>query len=159
MNIRLLVVGKLKEKFFKDARNEYLKRLSKYSKIEIQEINDEICPSNASKKDEEIIKNKEGLKLLEKIKKQDYVIILDLMQKEYSSEEFALFLNNCFTNGKTNLTFVIGGSLGLSEEVKKRANVAISFSKMTFPHQLMRVILLEQLYRAFKINNHEIYHK
>ncbi len=159
MNIKIIAVGKLKEKYLKDAVNEYLKRLSAYAKVDVIEIADEKEPDNASAKDIEIIKNKEGSKILDKIKEREYVILLDVEGKLISSEDLAGKLAELSLSGDSNLVFVIGGSNGVSEEVRKKANFKLSFSKMTFPHQLMRVILLEQIYRGFKINRGESYHK
>ena len=159
MNISIIAVGKLKEKYLKSAIDEYAKRLSRYCKLEIIELPDEKTPDNASPKDEEIIKDKEGNLILSKIKDNAYVIAMDLKGKELTSEEFAKFISNCGVMGNSNIVFVIGGSLGLSEQVRKRANYKLCFSKMTFPHQLFRVMLLEQVYRGFRINNNEPYHK
>lgn len=150
MNIRIACVGKIKERFFADALNEYLKRLSAYAKTEITEVADE--PSANGMK-------KEGETLLSKIKDKEYVIALAINGKKYSSEGFASHISELTVMGKSDICFVIGGSYGLSEDVLKRANESISFSDMTFPHQLMRVILSEQIYRAFRIINHEPYHK
>jgi 23S rRNA (pseudouridine1915-N3)-methyltransferase len=159
MNIKIIAVGKLKEKYLKDAVNEYLKRLSAYAKVDVIEIADEKEPDNASAKDIEIIKNKEGSKILDKIKEREYVILLDVEGKLISSEDLAGKLAELSLSGDSNLVFVIGGSNGVSEEVRAKADFKLSFSKMTFPHQLMRVILLEQIYRGFKINRGESYHK
>lgn len=159
MNIKIIAVGKLKEKYLKDAVNEYMKRLSAYAKVEIIEIADEKEPDNASDKDIEIIKKKEGNKILDKIKDREYVILLDVEGKLISSEDLAEKLADLSLTGDSNLVFVIGGSNGVSEEVRRKADFKLSFSKMTFPHQLMRVILLEQVYRGFKINRGEAYHK
>lgn len=159
MNIKIIAVGKLKEKYLKDAVNEYLKRLSAYAKVDVIEIADEKEPDNASAKDIEIIKNKEGSKILDKIKEREYVILLDVEGKLISSEDLAEKLADLSLTGDSNLVFVIGGSNGVSEEVSRKANFKLSFSKMTFPHQLMRVFLLEQIYRGFKINRGEAYHK
>ena len=159
MNIKIIAVGKLKEKYLKDAVNEYLKRLSAYAKVDVIEIADEKEPDNASAKDIEIIKNKEGSKILDKIKEREYVILLDVEGKQVSSEDLAGKLAELSLSGDSNLVFVIGGSNGVSEEVRAKADFKLSFSKMTFPHQLMRVILSEQIYRGFKINRGESYHK
>lgn len=159
MNIKLLTVGKLKEKYLKDAVKEYLKRLSSYAKVEIIELTDEKEPENASLKDLEIIKNKEGKKILEKIKDRDFVFLLDVEGIQISSEDLAAKISDLSLKGESNITFIIGGSNGVSEEVRNKAAFKLSFSKMTFPHQLMRVILLEQIYRGFKINKGEPYHK
>ena len=159
MNISIVAVGKLKEKYLKLAIDEYAKRLGRYCKLDIIELPDEKTPDNASPKDEEIIKEKEGRLILSKIKDNAYVVAMDLKGKELSSEEFAKFISNCGVMGNSNIVFVIGGSLGLSEEVRKRANYKLCFSRMTFPHQLFRVMLLEQVYRGFRIINNEPYHK
>lgn len=159
MNIKIIAMGKLKEKYLKDAVNEYMKRLRIYAKIEIIELADEKEVENISIKDIEVIKNKEGIKILGKIKERDYVILLDVEGKKISSEDLAKKLGDLSLKGKSNLAFIIGGSNGVSEEVRSKANFKLSFSKMTFPHQLMRVILLEQIYRGFKINKGEPYHK
>ena len=148
--MKIICVGKVKEKFFVDAMNEYSKRISKYTKLEIIEIPDESNESIAMKK--------EGEKILSKIKDNDYVVTLEIEGNDLNSLEFAQKIDNNFNSNK-NLTFVIGGSYGLDESVKSRSNYKISFSRLTFPHQLFRVILLEQIYRAYKINNHENYHK
>lgn len=148
--IKIVCVGKIKEKYFISAINEYLKRLSKYTKISIVEIADEPSVEKALKI--------EGKKILSKIKDDEYVIALDIDGKSISSLEFAKKVDSVFLNF-SKLTFVIGGSYGLSKEVKDRSNYLLSFSKMTFPHQMFRVILLEQIYRSYKINNNESYHK
>lgn len=154
IKIRLVTVGTLKEKFLKDAINEYLKRLSRFAKVEIVELEE----SKIQSKSEEQIKKEEGERILKRIKESDYLILLDLKGEMLSSEEFSTKLKNLIDKGVSPLTFVIGGTLGLSEEVRKRANLSISISRMTFTHQMCRVILLEQIYRAFKIINNEEYH-
>ncbi len=159
MNIRLIAVGKLKESFFQDALKEYEKRLSRFVKLEITELADEKIPDHASPKEEERIKNAEGEKILAKIGAGDYVIAMCIEGKEKSSEELAELIKSCALSGKSTVTFLIGGSLGLSDAVKKRADLRLSVSPMTFPHQLFRVMLAEQIYRAFKIINNESYHK
>ncbi len=159
MKINVYCVGKLKEAYWKDAVSEYKKRIEGYAKLEIIEANDFATPEKASASIEEEIKNKEGRKMLEKIKSGDFVIALDLNQKEYTSEEFSSQMEKWLVAGGSSVSFLIGGSLGLSEECKKRANVSVCFGKMTFPHQLARVMLLEQIYRSFKIAHHEPYHK
>ena len=159
MNISIIAVGKLKEKYLKQAIDEYSKRLSRYSKLEVIELPDEKTPDNASEKEEQQIKEKEGRLILSKIKDNSYVIAMDLKGKQITSEEFASFISNCGVTGNSNIVFIIGGSLGLSEGVIKRANYKLCFSKMTFPHQLFRVMLLEQVYRGFRIINNEPYHK
>lgn len=159
MNISIIAVGKLKEKYLKMAVDEYSKRLSRYAKLEIIELQDEKTPDNASIKEEIKIKEKEGNAILSKIKDNAYVIAMDLNGKQLTSVEFSSFISNCTVMGNSNIVFVIGGSLGLSEEVIKRADYKLCFSKMTFPHQLFRVMLLEQIYRGFRIMNNEPYHK
>ena len=157
LNINIVCVGKVKEKYLKDALLEYSKRLSKYCKLNIIEIADEPIPSSLSDKLADNIKNIEGSKILNTIK-NSHIISLDLNGKEYSSEQFAEKLDKITLNN-SSITFVIGGSLGLSTEVIHNSNELICFSKMTFPHQLIRVFLLEQIFRAFKINNNETYHR
>ena len=159
MKITLICVGKIKEKFYREAVEEYKKRLSKYAVIDIKEVSDEKTPDNASQKEEDIIKNKEGERILKNIKEDSYVILTDIKGKKTDSISFSRLLEESFIKGKSHITFIIGGSLGVSESVKKRANTMISFSDMTFPHQLMRVILLEQIYRSERIINNEPYHK
>lgn len=159
MKIRIIAIGSLKEAFYTLAANEYSKRIKPYCDLEIIEIADERIVDKASDKEIEIIKNKEGEKVLRKLKDSDYVVALDLHQKTYNSLDFAEHLNTMFIKGQSTITFLIGGSLGLSNSLKQRANEAITFSELTFPHTLMRIILLEQIYRAFKINHNETYHK
>jgi len=161
INIKVISVGKVKEKSLNELIAEYSKRLSKYCKLEITEIDDEKIPNNASPSDEEIVKEKECKKIIDKIKKdgRSTVILLDLHGKSYTSEEFSQKLSDICTYENSTITFVIGGSLGFSNELKSMVNEKISFSKMTFPHQLFRVFLLEQIFRAFKIQNNETYHK
>ncbi len=159
MKITVLTVGKIKEKYFTAAIAEYSKRLSRYCKLEIIEVADEKTPDKAPEAINLQIKEKEGERLLANIKDDAYVIALAIEGKELSSEQLAQKISQLTLNGKSHLVFIIGGSLGLSEAVMKRADYKLSFSPMTFPHQLMRVILLEQVYRAFKINTGEPYHK
>ncbi|MTK14076.1 MAG: 23S rRNA (pseudouridine(1915)-N(3))-methyltransferase RlmH [Clostridiaceae bacterium] len=159
MNISTICVGKLKEKYLKQAIDEYSKRLSRYCKLEIIEVPDEKTPDNASEKEELLIKEKEGLNILKHVKDNMFVVTLDLKGKMLSSEELAGFIKEAGIKGNSNIAFVIGGSLGLSKAVLDRADFSLCFSKMTFPHQLMRVILLEQVYRGFRIINGEPYHK
>ena len=158
IHINIICVGKIKENYLKDAITEYSKRLSKYCKLNIIEVSDEQIPDSVNKKQSDNIKNIEGKKILSNIK-NSYVISLDLKGKQFSSEEFSNKINNISLNYNSSITFIIGGSLGLSEEVLSHSNELICFSKMTFPHQLIRVFLLEQIYRAFKILNNETYHK
>ena len=159
MRITLITVGKIKEKYLRDAIAEYSKRLSRYCKLEIVEVVDEKTPDQASEAAEENIRNKEGERILKHIRDDMYVITLEIGGKMLSSEEFADKINSLGVQGKSSITFVIGGSIGLGKEVLRRSDYALSFSKMTFPHQLMRVILLEQVYRGYRIINGEPYHK
>lgn len=158
MNLTILCVGKLKEKYWNEAICEYSKRLSRFVKLTILEIPDEKIPDNASQKQEEQVKEKEGIAILSKIPSDSFVVSLCVEGKQLSSEMFSEKIEEVMLT-KSHITFLIGGSLGLSEAVKKHSDLRLSFSKMTFPHQLMRVILLEQIYRAFKIIHHETYHK
>lgn len=159
MNITIISVGKLKEKYLKQGIDEYSKRLLRYAKLKIIEVPDEKAPENLSKAEEELVKKKEGDEILKNIKDGTYVIALDLKGKMMSSEGLAEKLENLGVTGNSNVTFIIGGSLGLSEEVLKVADFSLCFSLMTFPHQLMKLILLEQIYRGFRIIKGEPYHK
>lgn len=159
MNITLVTVGKLKERYWQDAVCEYTKRLGKYCRLQITEVRESALRANASPADEDSAKIYEGREILGKIKSTDYVITLEIKGKPLSSTELADHIGGLALSGKSNVTFVIGGSLGLSPEVSKRSNLKLSFSSMTFPHQMMRVILLEQIYRSFKILKNEVYHK
>lgn len=152
MNISIVAIGKLKEKYLKQGIDEYIKRLSAYAKVDIIELPDEKAPENLSDQDMKIVKDKEGDRILSKISPDAHVIALAIEGKMKSSEELADNMDRLATYGKSKVTFVIGGSLGLSDAVLKRADEKLSFSRMTFPHQLMRLILLEQVYRAFRIN-------
>ena len=159
MKITILCVGKVKEKFYRDAIDEFSKRLSRYCKLEIVEVADEKTDEQASETEIRLVKEKEGERLLKNIKDDAYVITLCIDGKQLDSEELSEKIEKLGVQGVSHIYFVIGGSLGLSEAVLKRANYRLSFSKMTFPHQLMRVILSEQIYRAYRIMNHEPYHK
>lgn len=159
MNIKIIAVGKIKEKFFSDAIDEYMKRMKRFARIEIVQINDRKIPDGASLAQEAEIVKKEGEDVLSKITPQQYVIALCVEGEKMDSVLFSKKISSVALSGKSDIAFVIGGSLGLSDEVKKRADMRLSFSDMTFPHQLMRVILLEQIYRAFKIASNETYHK
>jgi len=159
MQIDILSVGKIKEKFFRDAIEEYKKRLSRYCKITEIEVPDEKTPDQASPEEVRQIKEKEGARLLGKISDSAYVIALAIEGKALTSEGLSEEMNRLFVSGASHIQFVIGGSLGLAPEVMRRADYSLSFSKMTFPHQLMRVILAEQIYRAFRILRNEPYHK
>lgn len=159
MNISIITVGKLKEKYLKQGIEEYLKRLSAYAKVEIIEVPDEKAPEELSAVEMDIVKQKEGERILAKVQTDAHVIALAIEGKLKSSEELADTLDKLATYGKSKVAFIIGGSLGLSKEVLNRADEKLSFSRMTFPHQLMRLILVEQVYRAFRINRGEPYHK
>ena len=159
MRITLLTVGKIKEKYWKDAIDEYIKRLSRYAKVEIVEVADEKTPDGASEAEEEQIRRIEGARLIEKIPQGSYVVTLEILGKMLDSVQLSETISDWMVKGESHLCFIIGGSLGLSKEVSARASYKLSFSKMTFPHQMMRVILLEQLYRAFRIQKGEPYHK
>ncbi len=159
MRISLITVGKIKEKYLRDAIAEYSKRLSRYCKLEIIEVMDEKTPDHASQAVEKGIKDKEAERILKYIKEGSYIFTLEISGKQLTSEELADKINELGIQGESHLVFIIGGSLGLGEEVLKRSRFALSFSKMTFPHQLMRVILLEQIYRSYRIINGEPYHK
>lgn len=159
MKITLITVGKIKEKYLKDAIAEYSKRLSKYCKLEIVEVADEKTPDHASETFEDTIRSKEGERILKNIRDDMYVITLEIAGKMLTSEELADKIDTLGIQGESSIAFVIGGSIGLGKEVLKRSDYALSFSKMTFPHQLMRVILLEQIYRSYRIINGEPYHK
>ena len=159
MKITLVTVGKIKEKFFEDAIKEYSKRLSRYCKLEILQVADEKTPEGASETVELQIKEKEGQRILSLIRDDAYVIALAIEGKMLDSEELAERIEKLGVSGISHIVFVIGGSLGLSAQVMKRADYALSFSRMTFPHQLMRVILLEQIYRSYRIVNGVPYHK
>ncbi len=159
MNIEILCVGKIKEKFYVDAIAEYKKRLSKYCKIKIIEVSDEKTVENASINLENTIKAKEGEKILKILNESSYIIALTIDGKSFSSIEFSKEIESLGIKGYSSITFIIGGSIGLSENVIKKADMKLSFSNFTFPHQLMRVILLEQIYRSYKIIKNEPYHK
>lgn len=159
LKIRLICVGRIKEKFYAQAVCEYAKRLSRYCRLEIVELADEKTPDNASEAENLKIKAKEGDRILEAIPERSYVIALAIEGKMQDSVEVSKQLEALGVDGYTQVTFIIGGSLGLDRRVLDRADYKLSFSRMTFPHQLMRVILLEQIYRGFKIMNKEPYHK
>lgn len=164
MNINIICIGKLKEKYWTEAVAEYSKRIGGYCKLQITELKESKLPKNASEADELAVITKEGENILEKVGVQDYVMALEVEGKQLDSVEFSKKVQRIFAGEEVQaksqtIDFVIGGSLGLSHEVKKRADFGISFSKMTLPHQMARVVLLEQVYRAFKIANNETYHK
>ena len=159
MRITIVCVGKVKEGFYREAGVEYAKRLSRYCKLEIVEVADEKTPEGAGAAAMEQIKEKEAGRILEKLRNDAFVCTLEISGKRFTSEEFAGWMEKLAVNGTSHIAFVIGGSLGLHESVRKRSDLALSFSDMTFPHQLMRVILTEQIYRGFCINNGTPYHK
>jgi 23S rRNA (pseudouridine1915-N3)-methyltransferase len=159
VNIAIISVGKLKEKYLKMGIEEYTKRLGSYAKIDLIEVVDEKAPENLSEADMEIVKKKEGERILAKIGADTYVIALAIEGKMKSSEQLADDLQSLMTYGRSKVAFVIGGSLGLHEDVMKRSDEKLSFSKMTLPHQLMKLVLVEQVYRAFRIIKNEPYHK
>ena len=159
MKITVIAVGKVKEKFYREAIAEYEKRLSRYCRLEIVQVDDEKTPDKAGVAMEQLILRKEAERILKYIREDAWVVTLEIQGREYDSEGFAAVLERAATQGSSHIQFIIGGSLGLHEEVCKRADHAVSFSKMTFPHQLMRVILLEQIYRGYRIINGEPYHK
>ncbi len=158
MKITVISVGKIKEKYLSEGIKEYAKRLSKYAKLEMIEVKDEQAPENLSQKDIDIIKDKEAERIFTKLK-NSYIISLALEGKQLSSEKLAQKIEDIKTYHDSHITFIIGGSLGLSNKILKQSNFQLSFSPMTFPHQLMKLILLEQIYRSFRINNNEPYHK
>lgn len=159
MRITLITVGKIKEKYLRDAIAEYSKRLSRYCKLEIIEVMDEKTPDHASGAMEDAIREKEAERILKYIKEGSYIFTLEILGKQLTSEELAEKIDRLGVQGESHLVFIIGGSLGLGDQILKKSNYALSFSKMTFPHQLMRVILLEQIYRSYRIINGEPYHK
>jgi len=159
MNIHIISVGKIREKYLKLGIQEFTKRLQPYCKLSMTEVPDEQAPEHLSEKELELVKDKEGEKILARIKEEHYTIALDIHGESISSEKFARKIEQISFTGKNQITFIIGGSNGLSEDVLKRADYKLSFSKMTFPHQLMKLIVLEHIYRAFKIQKNEPYHK
>lgn len=159
MNIKIIGVGKIKEKYFKAGIAEYAKRMRRYAKFEIVEVPDEKAPESLSQAEMDAVMEKEGERILAKIKDREYVYALAILGKERSSEEFAKEINQLVTYGHSDITFVIGGSLGLAPAVLKRANTQISFGRFTMPHKLMRLVLAEQIYRAITIINGLPYHK
>ena len=159
MNIKIVCVGKLKEKYFKDGIAEYVKRMSRFAKVKIVQVPDEKATEKISPAEMEQVKEIEGKRILDKIKDKEYVYVTAIKGKERTSEAFAKELSNLTTYGHSDITFVIGGSRGTSDAVNKRADDLISFGKFTMPHQLMRLVLIEQIYRAFMINSGSPYHK
>lgn len=158
MNIRIICLGKVKESYLIEGINEYSKRISKYANLEIVELQDEIIPSSPSDKEIQIIKQKEAEKISKHIKPSDFVCCLDLSGKQLSSEEFANKIQDITLKGFSTIDFIIGGTVGLESSLVKSSNFVLSFSKLTFPHQLIRFFLTEQLFRCFKILNNEKYH-
>ena len=159
MKIDILAVGKVKEKYFRDAADEYLKRLSRYAKVTVIEVKDEKTDEGAGERENEIVKSTEASRLCKYISDDAYLIPLCVEGKQVSSEGLADIITSLENSGKSHLQFIIGGSLGIDEALKSKGSMKLSFSEMTFPHQLMRVILLEQIYRAYRIKNNEPYHK
>lgn len=159
MRITIAAVGKLKERYLKEGISEYIKRLSRFADVEIIEVDDEQAPDSLSPAQEAQVKAREAERLLKKVKEGSYIILLDLVGEQTTSEGFAVKLENTMLSGNSHITFIIGGSLGLDQSLIGAANYRICLSKMTFPHQLARLILLEQVYRAFKIMKNETYHK
>lgn len=157
--IKIIAVGKLKEKAMRMLVDEYQKRLSTYTKIEVIEVPDEMAPQSLSAAQMEQVKEKEGERILAKVKPQEYVILLDLKGKMLSSEQLAQQMDQLQTYGSSDITFIIGGSLGLSAMLIQRANLRWKLSDLTFPHQLVRILLVEQIYRAYTILHHQPYHK
>ena len=159
MKIKVVTVGKLKEKYLKDGITEYSKRISRFAKLEMIELADEKTPDRASESENQKILGIEGQRILSKVGDRDFVIVLAIEGKTFSSEEFSKQLEEASIKGFSTLTFIIGGSLGLAQDVKKRANFSVSFGRLTLPHQLMRLVLVEQIYRAFTIQQGSPYHK
>ena len=159
MKIRVIAIGKIKEPYLKQGIQEYLTRLKPYVQLEVIEVNDEPCPEKPNDSQINKVKNDEGEKVMKYLKTSDYVITLDLNKKQMTSPDFANYINEKMVLGGSSITFLIGGSYGLSDELKRRANDSFSLSNMTFLHQMTRLILLEQIYRACKINKNEVYHK
>ena len=157
--IRIIGCGKIKEKWMRDGLAEYVKRIGAYDKLEVLEVADEKTPDNNSEAENEMVKDKEGKRILKLIKEEDYVILLDLAGKTMDSEKLASFVEQLYVKGKSRIDFVIGGSLGVSKELINRADFRWKLSDNTFPHQLCRIIVAEQIYRAFRIMHHEPYHK
>lgn len=158
-NVHLIVVGKIKEKYFTDAINEYSKRLGRYCNLKLIEVKDEPTPDNPSGRETELVLGREGERILSKIPKGAYLVPLCIEGKQLDSVEFAELFSKTANDGKSDIAFIIGGSMGICDEIKRMADFKLSFSKMTFPHQLMRVVLLEQIYRAFNILGGGKYHK
>lgn len=159
LQVKVVAVGKIREKFLIDGIKEYTKRLSSYLRLEIIEIPDEPCPERLSPADEDRVKQKEGERILKGVGAQEFVILLDLTGKEFTSPGLSEYMDQLALKGQSNITFIIGGSLGVAEAVRQRADFRWSFSRLTFPHPLIRLMLLEQIYRAMRISKGEPYHK
>ncbi|MBS3969051.1 MAG: 23S rRNA (pseudouridine(1915)-N(3))-methyltransferase RlmH [Clostridia bacterium] len=159
MQIDIIAVGKIKEKYIQKGLQEYLKRLGPYARIKIIEVNDEKIPANASLAEEEGIRQREGDKILAKVKPDSFIVTLEIDGELLTSGAFAQKVEELMVSGKSHLTFIIGGSIGLSDDIKRRADLKISFGRFTYPHQLMRLILMEQIYRCYRIIRKEPYHK
>lgn len=159
MKLTIVAVGKLKEKYLKEGISEYSKRLSRFCELQVIEVEDEQAPENLSESQEMQVKRKEAERIMKKVKEGSALVVLDLKGNKLNSERFADKLNSFFISGKSHITFVIGGSLGLDDEIIKKSDFRLCLSDMTFPHQLARLILLEQIFRVFKILNNETYHK
>ena len=159
MKVKLITVGKLKEKYLKDGIAEYCKRLKRFTKFELEELPDEKIPNNASQAQNTYILEKEGQRILNKISNREFVIVLAIEGQQFPSEKFSKVIEDASVRGFSDITFIIGGSLGLSAKVKERANLLMSFGQLTLPHQLMRLVLMEQIYRAFMIQQGSPYHK
>ena len=159
MKIKVVTVGKLKEKYLKDGIAEYTKRISRFAKLEMIELADEKTPDKASELENQKILETEGARILSKVGERDFVVVLAIEGKTFSSEDFSKQLEQASIKGYSTLTFIIGGSLGLAPVVKNRANLSVSFGRLTLPHQLMRLVLIEQIYRAFTIQQGSPYHK
>ena len=159
MKIKIVTVGKLKEKYLKDGIAEYTKRISRFAKLEMIEVTDEKTPDKASELENQKILETEGARILSKVRERDFVVVLAIEGKTFSSEDFSKQLEQASIKGYSTLTFIIGGSLGLAPIVKNRANLSVSFGRLTLPHQLMRLVLVEQIYRAFTIQQGSPYHK
>ena len=158
-SVTIIAVGRIKERFFSDAAKEYIKRLKTYCRLEIIEVKDEPTPENPSEREKEIVLRSEGERIIKKIPKGATVISLCVEGLKMSSEKLAKYISDCAASGESSLAFIIGGSFGLSDEIKAVSKLRLSFSDMTFPHQLMRIILLEQIYRAYTISQGKTYHK
>jgi 23S rRNA (pseudouridine1915-N3)-methyltransferase len=159
LQIKVVAVGKIRDAYWQDALREYIKRLSSYVRLKLIEVSDEPCPDRLSTAEEERVKNREGERILKALTDSEYTVLLDIQGKQYDSVGFSQFLDELGLRGRSKIVFIIGGSLGVSQSVRERSDFSLSFSRLTFPHGLMRVLLLEQLYRAIKISEGGTYHK